>query len=46
MKFFIKGFYSECDQIRRKLRETAYLITFTEEILNILNIIFCLVKIF
>ena len=32
MKFFIKDFFSKCDQIRRKL--DADLVTFTEEILN------------
>ena len=31
IKFFIKDFFSKCDQIRRKLRN---LVTFTEEILN------------
>ena len=28
MKFYIKGFFSKCDQIRRKL------VTFAEEIFN------------
>ena len=31
MKFSIKGFFSKCDQIRRKL---LHLVTFTEKILN------------
>ena len=34
MKFSIKVFFSKCDQIRRKLRIWADLVTFTEEILN------------
>ena len=35
MKFPIKGLFSKCDQIRRKLRIwSADLVTFTEEILN------------
>ena len=32
MKLFIINFFSECDQIRRKLQETTDLVTFTEEI--------------
>ena len=34
MRFSITDFFSKCDQIRRKLRETADLVTFTEEIRN------------
>ena len=34
MKFSIKDFFSKCDQIRRKLQETADLVPSTEEILN------------
>ena len=38
MKFSIKGFFSKCDQIRSFLRD---LVTFTEEVLNVENFIFC-----
>ena len=34
MKYFIKDFFSKCNQIRWKLQETVDLVTFTEEILN------------
>ena len=33
MKFSIKGFFSKCDQIRKKLRTWSHLLN-TEEILN------------
>ena len=32
--FFIKDFFSECDQIRKTAQKTADLVTFTEEIVN------------
>ena len=33
-KFSTKDFFNKCDQIRRKLRKTADLVTFTKEILS------------
>ena len=42
MKFFIKNFFSKCDQIRRKMRILSHLLK--KSIIE--NFIFCAVKIF
>ena len=34
MKFPMKGFFSKCDQIRKKLQILLQILTVTEEILN------------
>ena len=34
MKFFIKDFFSECDQIRTKLRRKLWIWSHAEEILS------------
>ena len=50
IKFSIKDFSSKCEQIRRKLLETADLVTFTGEIVNgklhffVQFILFCTAK--
>ena len=40
MKFFVKDFFSECDQIRRKLQIWSHLI----EKFSMENFIFCVVR--